>query len=49
MNYQELERAFVQGEPNQAGEIFNEMLRKSVRLGLYAALEEEVEALCGPK
>lgn len=49
MNYQKLEQAFLQGDENEAAELFNEMMRKSVRLGLFAALEEEVTALCGPR
>lgn len=48
MSYQKLEEAFLQGDENEAAEIFNEMMRKSVRLGLFAALEDEVTALCGP-
>ena len=49
MNHKELESAFLQGDENQAADLFNEMMRKSVRLGLFAALEAEVEALCGRK
>jgi transposase-like protein len=48
VSYQKLEEAFLQGDENEAAEIFNEMMRKSVRLGLFAALEDEVTALCGP-
>jgi len=49
VDYQTLESAFLQGDEKQASELFNEMMRKSVRLGLLAALEEEVASLCGPK
>lgn len=49
MDYQKLEEAFLQGDENEAAELFNAMMRKSVRLGLMAALEEEVSALCGPR
>lgn len=49
MNYQKLEEAFLQGDEVEAAELFNAMMRKSVRLGLLAALEEEVASLCGPK
>jgi len=49
VNHKELENAFLQGDENQAADLFNEMMRKSVRLGLLAALEAEVEALCGRK
>ena len=48
MNYQKLEEAFLQGDENEAAELFNTMMRKFVRLGLFSALEEEVTALCGP-
>ena len=49
MDYQKLEEAFLQGDENEAAELFNAMMRRSVRLGLMAALEEEVTALCGPR
>ena len=49
VDYQKLEEAFLQGDENEAAELFNAMMRRSVRLGLMAALEEEVTALCGPR
>jgi len=49
VDYQTLESAFLQGDEAQAAELFNDMMRRSVRLGLLAALEDEVAALCGPK
>lgn len=49
MIHTDLEKAFLQGDPAQASEIFNQLLRKFVRQGLFAAIEEEVNALCGPK
>jgi len=39
VNHKELENAFLQGDVNQAADLFNEMMRKSVRLGLLTALE----------
>jgi len=47
--HQELKTAFLQGDESQASELFNEMLRTSVRLGLFAAMEEEINSLCGAK
>jgi len=49
VEYQKLEEAFLQGDESEAAEIFTEMMRKSVRLGLLSALEEEVTSLCGPR
>ena len=49
MNYETLKAALLQGDENEASNLFNEMMRKSVRLGLMNALEAEVAALCGPK
>ena len=49
MNHETLKDAFLQGDEKAASELFNEMMRKSVRLGLLEALEAEVSALCGPK
>ena len=49
MLHQELKTAFLQGDESQASELFNEMLRTSVRLGLFAAMEEEINSLCGAK
>ena len=49
MLHQELKTAFLQGDESQASELFNDMLRTSVRLGLFAAMEEEITSLCGAK
>ena len=49
MLHQELKAAFLQGDESQASELFNEMLRTSVRLGLFVAMEEEINSLCGAK
>lgn len=39
----------MQGEEREAARLFREMLRQSVRAGLFEAMAEEVEALCGPR
>jgi putative transposase len=39
----------LQGEEREAAGLMQELLRRSVRLGLYEAMAAEVEALCGPK
>ena len=39
----------MQGEEREAAELFRQMLRQSVRAGLFEAMAEEVEALCGPR
>ena len=39
----------MQGEEREAAKLFQELLRQSVRAGLFAAMAEEVEALCGPR
>ena len=44
-----LREAFLQGEEREAAQLFREMLHRSVRLGLYEAMAEEVERLCGPR
>lgn len=44
-----LREAFLQGEEKEAAMLFREMLRQSVRIGLYEAMAEEVERLCGPR
>ena len=44
-----LREAFLQGEEREAAMLFREMLHRSVRLGLYEAMAEEVERLCGPR
>ena len=49
MIYEELKAAFMQGDDNEARNIFNQVLKASVRLGLLEAMEEEVNSLCGAK
>ena len=39
----------MQGDDNEARNIFNQILKTSVRLGLLEAMEEEVNSLCGAK
>ncbi len=38
----------MQGEEREAAKLFQELLRQSVRAGLFATMAEEVDALCGP-
>jgi hypothetical protein len=47
--HQELKAAFLQGDESQASELFNERLRIAVRLGLFSAMEEDINILCGAK
>lgn len=49
MGINELKRAFLQGEVEESARLMKEVLRAAVRKGLFEALEEEVEGLCGPK
>ena len=46
---QELKAAFLQDDESQARELFNERLRIAVRLGLFSAMEEDINILCGAK
>lgn len=39
----------MHGCESQASELFNEMLQTSVRLSLFAPMEEEINSLCGAK
>jgi putative transposase len=39
----------LQGEERVAADLFRQLLRQSVRAGLFEAMSEEVEALCGPR
>jgi putative transposase len=47
--HEKLKEAFLQGEEREAAELFRQLLRQSVRAGLFEAMAEEVEALCGPR
>jgi transposase-like protein len=49
VNHEKLKEAFMQGEEREAANLFRELLRRSVRAGLFEAMAEEVEALCGPR
>lgn len=49
VNHETLKEAFMQGDENEASEIFNAMMRQAVRAGLYEMMAEEVESLCGPR
>ena len=49
MNQGELRAAFLQGEEKEAANLFRQFLRQSIGIGLMAAVQEEVEVLCGPR
>ena len=49
MDHQKLEEAFLQGGEKEASDLFNELLRVTVRKGLLDAMQQEVESLCGPR
>ncbi len=49
MTHEKLKEALMQGEEREAAKLFQEVLRQSVRAGLFASMAEEVEALCGPR
>ena len=49
MTHEKLKEAFMQGEEREAAKLFQELLRQSVRAGLFAVMAEEVDALCGPR
>ena len=49
MNHEKLKEAFLQGGEREAAGLFREMMKGVVRLGLLEAMNEEVEALCGPR
>ena len=49
MNHEKLKAAFVQGGERESTELFNELIRGSVREAFWQMMAEEVEALCGPR
>ena len=49
MNHEKFREAFLQGEEKEAANLFRQLLRQSIRMGLLEAMQEEVEALCGPR
>jgi len=46
---QTIEKVLVQASNEEAHEIFNDMMRSFVRVGLLNAMNAEVEMLCGPR
>lgn len=49
MTHEKLKAAFLQGGEREATELFNELIRGSVREAFWQMMAEEVEALCGPR
>jgi transposase-like protein len=49
VNHERLKEAFLQGGEREAAELFREMMKGAVRLGLLEAMAEEVDVLCGPR
>jgi putative transposase len=49
MDYEKLQEAFLQGTEREAAELFRQMMKGVVRVGLLEAMNEEVTALCGPR
>ena len=49
MNQEKLREAFLQGGEREASEVFNELMKASVRAALWEMMSSEVESLCGPK
>jgi putative transposase len=48
MTHEKLKAAFLQGGEREATELFNELIRGSVREAFWQMMAEEVEVLCGP-
>lgn len=49
MELNKIREVFAQANESEARDIFEDLMRTSVRLGLLKALEEEVNSLCGQK
>ena len=49
MELNTVRKAFAQANDEEAQDLMNELMRRSVRLGLLEALEAEVNSLCGKK
>ena len=49
MSHEKLKEAFLQGEEREAAILLQQILRQSVRAGLFDAMAAEVEALCGQR
>lgn len=48
-SYQSIQSALAQADDQQARELFQQLLKRSVRLSLLELMAEEVDSLCGPK
>jgi putative transposase len=49
MTHEKLKAAFLQGGEREATNLFNELIRGSVRQAFWQMMSEEVETLCGPR
>jgi transposase-like protein len=49
MTHEKLKAAFLQGGEREASELFNELIRGSVREAFWQMMAAEVEVLCGPR
>ncbi len=47
MNREKLKEAFLQGREREAAELFRQMMKGVVGLGLFEAMKEDVDSLCG--
>jgi len=43
VTHEKLKEAFLQGEEREAANLFRQLMRQAVRVGLYEAMAEEVE------
>ena len=48
MTHEKLKAAFMQGGEREATNLFNELIRGSVRQAFWQMMSDEVESLCGP-
>jgi putative transposase len=49
MTHEKLKAAFLQGGEREATNLFNKLIRGSVRQAFWQMMSDEVEALCGPR
>ena len=49
MNHEKLKASFLQGGEREATNLFNELIRGSVRQAFWQMMSYEVEALCGSR
>lgn len=49
MTHEKLKAAFMQGGEREASEVFNELIRGSVREAFWQMMSEEVDTLCGQR